>query len=90
LCGTYHGSKFKNFFLEFVFLGVSFTPREVGEHLITVKKKGENIPSSPFKIKVSRDQVGDASKVVVSGNGVSTAVCNKENEILVDTRNAGI
>lgn len=40
-----------------IFLGVSFTPREEGEHLVTVKKNGQVIPKSPFRVKVDKSQV---------------------------------
>uniref|UniRef100_A0A9J2PU03 Uncharacterized protein n=1 Tax=Ascaris lumbricoides TaxID=6252 RepID=A0A9J2PU03_ASCLU len=70
-------------------IGVSFTPREEGEHLITVKKNGRVIPKSPFRVKVDKTQVGDASKVVVTGKGMATAVCQEFNDIIVDTRHAG-
>ena len=85
------------------FSGVSFTPRESGEHLITVKRDGKLLPKAPFKIKVEmrtemgnilslqvdKSQVGDASKVEVSGAGKAKAVCCEENELLVDTTKAG-
>ncbi|VDK52628.1 unnamed protein product [Anisakis simplex] len=70
-------------------IGVSFTPREEGEHLITVKRDGRVLPKSPFRVKVDKSQVGDASKVVVSGKGIATAVCQEFNDVVVDTRNAG-
>ncbi|KJH52735.1 Filamin/ABP280 repeat protein [Dictyocaulus viviparus] len=70
-------------------LGVSFTPREAGEHLISVKKNGKLLPKAPFKIKVDKSQVGDASKVQVSGTGKTSSVCMKDNEILIDTSKAG-
>ncbi|VDM63202.1 unnamed protein product [Angiostrongylus costaricensis] len=70
-------------------LGVSFTPREAGEHLISVKKHGKLLPKAPFKIKVDKSQVGDASKVQVSGAGKTSAECMKDNEILIDTSKAG-
>uniref|UniRef100_A0A915Q2T4 Calponin-homology (CH) domain-containing protein n=1 Tax=Setaria digitata TaxID=48799 RepID=A0A915Q2T4_9BILA len=71
-------------------IGVSFTPREEGEHLVTVKKNGQVIPKSPFRVKVDRSQVGDASKVIVSGAGKASAICQKFNDVKVDTRNAGL
>lgn len=40
-----------------IITGVSFTPREAGEHLITVKRDGKLVPKAPFKIKVDRSQV---------------------------------
>ncbi|XGW29369.1 hypothetical protein V3C99_008859 [Haemonchus contortus] len=70
-------------------LGVSFTPRESGEHLISVKRDGKLLPKAPFKIKVDKSQVGDASRVEVSGPGKKSAECMKENEILIDTSKAG-
>ncbi|CAI5447621.1 unnamed protein product [Caenorhabditis angaria] len=70
-------------------LGVSFTPREAGEHLITVKRDGKLVPRAPFKIKVDKSQVGDASKVEVSGTGKAKAVTLQPNELLVDTTKAG-
>ncbi|WKY06849.1 hypothetical protein Q1695_006772 [Nippostrongylus brasiliensis] len=70
-------------------LGVSFTPRESGEHLITVKRDGKLLPKAPFKIKVDRSQVGDASRVEVSGAGKMSAETMKNNEILIDTSRAG-
>uniref|UniRef100_A0A8R1XX00 Calponin-homology (CH) domain-containing protein n=1 Tax=Onchocerca volvulus TaxID=6282 RepID=A0A8R1XX00_ONCVO len=70
-------------------IGVSFTPREEGEHLVTVKKNGQVIPKAPFRVKVDKSQVGNASKVSVSGSGKASAVCQVYNEVKVDTRSAG-
>lgn len=70
-------------------IGVSFTPREAGDHWITVKCNGMMIPKSPFRVKVDKSQVGDASKVIVTGNGRANAICQEFNDITVDTRNAG-
>ncbi|CAI4224415.1 unnamed protein product [Auanema sp. JU1783] len=70
-------------------LGVSFTPREAGEHLITVKRDGKLVSKAPFKVKVDKSQVGDASKVEVTGKGKAAAVCMQDNEIIVDTTKAG-
>lgn len=70
-------------------LGVSFTPREAGEHLITVKRDGKMVPRAPFKIKVDKSQVGDASKVEVTGVAKSRAITMHDNEVLVDTSKAG-
>ena len=39
--------------------------------------------------QVGREQVGDASKVDVSGDGKFRAICMQDNEILVDTSRAG-
>merc|ERR1712013_404097 len=51
-------------------IGISFTPREVGEHLVSVQRNGKHITNSPFKIVVNAQEVGDASRVKVSGDGL--------------------
>lgn len=71
-----------------LFVGVSFTPREVGEHQVSVKKMGKHITNSPFKIKVADKEVGDAKKVKVKG-ALKDGVTHKDNVFTVDTRNAG-
>ncbi|KAL7979831.1 hypothetical protein Chor_008169, partial [Crotalus horridus] len=51
-------------------IGISFTPKEVGEHVVSVKKSGKHVTNSPFKIMVGQSEIGDASKVKVSGKGL--------------------
>lgn len=70
-------------------IGVSFTPREVGEHTVCVKRLGQQIKNSPFKINVTEREVGDAKKVKVSGDGLKEGKTQTENSFLIDTRNAG-
>lgn len=70
-------------------IGVSFTPRETGEHTVFVKRMGYPIKNSPFKINVSEKEVGDARKVKVSGAGVREGKTQQENEFVIDTRSAG-
>ncbi|XP_050531190.1 filamin-A isoform X2 [Daktulosphaira vitifoliae] len=70
-------------------LGISFTPREIGQHTVSVKKMGQHIVNSPFKITVGEREVGDAKKVKVSGNGLKEGKTHIENQFSVDTRNAG-
>lgn len=53
--------------------GISFTPRETGEHLVSVKRNGKHIRNSPFSIMIKEDDVGDGSKVRVSGPGLKEA-----------------
>ena len=72
-----------------VTIGVSFTPREVGEHSVTVKRMGKHIPNSPFKITVGDQEVGDAKKVHVYGETLKEGKTHEENTFNVDTRNAG-
>ncbi|XP_020279518.1 filamin-A isoform X4 [Pseudomyrmex gracilis] len=68
---------------------VSFTPREEGEHTVSVKRMGKHIPNSPFKIDVKDREVGDAKKVKVSGPGLKEGKTHVENNFSIDTRNAG-
>ena len=71
-------------------VGIIFTPREVGEHLIIVKKRGKQIEHSPFRVMVSQSEVGNAGKVRVYGPGVSAQIPTMEQaEFFVDTKYAG-
>ncbi|XP_053682431.1 filamin-A isoform X1 [Sabethes cyaneus] len=70
-------------------IGISFTPREVGEHTVSVKRIGKHIANSPFKVKVCEREVGDAKKVNVKGNALKEGKTHTENTFSVDTRNAG-
>lgn len=70
-------------------LGISFTPREVGEHLVNVKRVGKHIQGSPFNINVLEREVGDASKVKVTGNALKEGKTHVENEFKIDTKDAG-
>lgn len=69
--------------------GISFTPREVGEHVVSVKRMGKHITNSPFKITVADKEVGDAKKVKVTGNALKDGKTHVDNTFTVDTRNAG-
>jgi filamin len=51
-------------------LGISFIPREVGDHLVNVYRDGHHIKNSPFRIHVGSSEIGDASKVRVYGRGL--------------------
>ncbi|XP_046641662.1 filamin-A-like isoform X3 [Daphnia pulicaria] len=70
-------------------LGISFTPREIGDHYVSVKKLGKQIQGSPFKIKVGEREVGDAKKVTVSGKALLEGKTHTDNTFNVDTRKAG-
>ncbi|CAG7722272.1 unnamed protein product [Allacma fusca] len=70
-------------------IGISFTPREVGEHTVSVKRMGKHIANSPFKITVGDQEVGDAKKVGVYGAVLTEGKTHEENTFNVDTRNAG-
>nr|XP_039265539.1 filamin-C-like isoform X3 [Styela clava] len=70
-------------------IGISFTPHEVGEHLVHVKKRGRDVANSPFRIMVGKSEIGDASKVLVYGSGIERARSHELAEFFVDTRQAG-
>uniref|UniRef100_A0A3P8URD4 Filamin C n=1 Tax=Cynoglossus semilaevis TaxID=244447 RepID=A0A3P8URD4_CYNSE len=70
-------------------IGISFTPKEVGEHVVSVKKSAKHVTNSPFKIMVGQSEIGDASKVKVYGQGLVEGHTFEVAEFMVDTRNAG-
>lgn len=70
-------------------IGISFTPREAGEHIVSVKRLSKHINNSPFKVKVAEREVGDAKKVKVNGSALKEGKTHEENVFSVDTRNAG-
>ncbi|RXM28325.1 Filamin-C [Acipenser ruthenus] len=70
-------------------IGISFTPKEVGEHVVSVKKNSKHVTNSPFKIMVGQSEIGDATKVKVSGKGLVEGHTFEVSEFIVDTRNAG-
>lgn len=70
-------------------IGISFTPREVGEHSVSVKRQGKHINNSPFKVNVCEREVGDAKKVKVEGDTLKEGKTHVDNVFTVDTREAG-
>ncbi|KAM8820778.1 filamin-C isoform 2-T2 [Eudromia elegans] len=70
-------------------IGISFTPKEVGEHVVSVKKSGQHVTNSPFKILVGQSEIGDASRVKVWGKGLVEGRTFEVSEFIVDTRSAG-
>ncbi len=71
-------------------LGISFTPREVGEHIVSVLRENKHIKNSPFRIEVRQSEIGDASRVKLAGKGLSEGYANRTNEFYVNTKEAGI
>lgn len=69
--------------------GISFVPKEIGEHLVNIKKNGRHIPNSPIAVMISQSEIGDASRVRVSGQGLSEARTFEPAEFIIDTRDAG-
>ncbi|XP_041746793.2 filamin-C-like [Coregonus clupeaformis] len=70
-------------------IGISFTPKEVGEHEVSVKKSGKHVTNSPFKIQVGQSEIGEANRVKAFGKGLVEAHTFEMAEFFVDTRNAG-
>ncbi|XP_056101655.1 filamin-C isoform X1 [Rhinichthys klamathensis goyatoka] len=70
-------------------IGLSFTPKEVGEHEVSVRKSGTHVNNSPFKIMVGPTEIGEASRVKAFGKGLVEAHTFEVAEFFVDTRNAG-
>ncbi|CAF0854285.1 unnamed protein product, partial [Didymodactylos carnosus] len=70
-------------------LGISFIPKEMGDHLVNVYRDGRHIKNSPFRIHVGSSEIGDASKVRVFGRGLQEGYANQTNDFTVITRDAG-
>ena len=51
-------------------LGISFIPREMGDHLVNVYRDGKHIRNSPFRIHVGSSEIGDAARVKAFGPGL--------------------
>lgn len=70
-------------------VGISFVPKEIGEHLVNIKKNGRHIPNSPISVMIKQSEIGDASRVRVTGQGLSEARTFEPAEFVIDTRDAG-
>lgn len=70
-------------------LAIVFTPREQGEHVVNVRRRGNHISGSPFKFDVLSRDIGDAKQVKISGKGLKEGKTNADNEIIVNTKEAG-
>ncbi|XP_060713588.1 filamin-B isoform X1 [Tachysurus vachellii] len=70
-------------------IGISFIPREVGEHLVSIKKNGRHVANSPISIMVVQSEIGDASRVKVFGPGLVEGRTFQMADFIVDTRDAG-
>nr|KAF6492060.1 filamin A [Molossus molossus] len=70
-------------------VGISFVPKETGEHLVHVKKSGQHVASSPIPVMISQSEIGDASRVRVSGQGLHEGHTFEPAEFIIDTRDAG-
>ena len=56
---------------------------------MNIKKNGRHIPSSPISVMINQSEIGDASRVRVSGRGLSEARTFEPAEFIIDTRDAG-
>ncbi|XP_071374523.1 filamin-B [Centroberyx affinis] len=70
-------------------LGISFIPKEVGEHLVSVLKNGEHVANSPIPLTINLLEIGDASRVKVFGPGLAKGYTCEMSDFVVDTREAG-
>ena len=63
-------------------------PQEPGKHILHIKYNGEHVPGSPFVIKIAGPP--DASKVRVTGPGITHGVLNKfKSRFVCETKGAG-
>ncbi|XP_020655556.3 filamin-B isoform X1 [Pogona vitticeps] len=70
-------------------IGISFIPREVGEHLVSIMKNGSHVPNSPVSIMVVQSEIGDARRARVFGRGLVEGRTFEMCDFIVDTRDAG-
>ncbi|XP_065811298.1 filamin-B isoform X2 [Labrus bergylta] len=70
-------------------IGISFIPREVGEHKVSIMKNGRHVPNSPITIMVVQSEIGDASQVKAHGDGLVQGTTFTDASFVVDTRDAG-
>lgn len=69
--------------------GISFIPKEVGEHLVSVMKDGQHVANSPIPLIITPLEIGDASRVKVFGPGLDKGRTCEMSDFVVDTREAG-
>ncbi|KAM4610589.1 filamin-B [Polymixia lowei] len=70
-------------------LGISFIPKEVGKHLVSVLKDGEHVADSPIPLTITPLEIGDANRVKVLGSGLAKGCTFETSSFVVDTREAG-
>ncbi|KAM4583192.1 filamin B a isoform 1-T1 [Fundulus diaphanus] len=70
-------------------IGISFIPREVGEHQVSILKNGRHVANSPITIMVVQSEIGDAGRVKAHGEGLVQATTFSNASFVVDTREAG-
>ncbi|XP_030585128.1 filamin B a isoform X2 [Archocentrus centrarchus] len=70
-------------------IGISFIPREVGEHQVSILKNGRHVANSPITIMVVQSEIGDASRVKAHGDGLVQGTTFNNASFIVDTQEAG-
>ncbi|KAM9365728.1 LOW QUALITY PROTEIN: filamin-B-like [Pholidichthys leucotaenia] len=70
-------------------IGISFIPREVGEHQVSILKNGCHVANSPVSIMVVQSEIGDSSRVKAHGDGLIQGTTFNDASFVVDTRDAG-
>ncbi|XP_054641647.1 filamin-B [Dunckerocampus dactyliophorus] len=70
-------------------IGISFIPREVGEHRVSIMKNGRHVANSPITIMIVQSEIGDASRVKAHGDGLVEGTTFTDASFVVDTREAG-
>lgn len=70
-------------------IGISFIPREVGEHQVSILKNGRHVANSPITIMVVQSEIGNASQVKAHGDGLVQGTTFTNASFVVDTREAG-
>nr|XP_061814514.1 filamin-B-like isoform X1 [Nerophis lumbriciformis] len=70
-------------------VGVSFIPREVGEHWVSITKNERHVANSPIAITIIQSEIGDATRVRAHGDGLVRGTTFSEASFVVDTREAG-
>lgn len=56
---------------------------------MNVKKQGQAISGSPFKINVLDRDIGNSRNVKMSGAGLKEGKTNTANEVIINTKEAG-
>ncbi|MED6241044.1 hypothetical protein ATANTOWER_018906, partial [Ataeniobius toweri] len=70
-------------------IGISFIPREVGEHQVSILKNGRHVANSPITIMVVQSEIGDGRRVKAHGEGLVQATTFSNASFVVDTQDAG-
>uniref|UniRef100_A0A0K0EUB1 Jitterbug (inferred by orthology to a D. melanogaster protein) n=1 Tax=Strongyloides venezuelensis TaxID=75913 RepID=A0A0K0EUB1_STRVS len=67
---------------------LSFYPKELGKHTLSIKYDDQHVPGSPLSFNVSLPP--DASKVKVYGSGIQHGILNNyKSDFIVETKGAG-